>query len=255
MQVSISRQTSATHLNSIVNHPEVHPYVSGGFQGALDLSPLIEGGNVVALAGEHGGQVYARIGFGLYEAHSQFTPEGRGEWALAATRASLKWMFTRTDAIEILTRCPTIASKALAKSIGGQHEFTIQQGWVLDGKIVPADIFSLTVQGWMKTAPDLPARGRWFHERLDAEFDRLGIVEPQHEDDDLHDRYVGAAVDMCFGGQPEKAMVFYNRTAALAGWHQIAVINRDPLAVDIGAAILVMRGDDFYVVPPQETTQ
>jgi hypothetical protein len=104
----------------------------------------------------------------------------------------------------------------------------------------------------MKSSPLLPARGRWFHEKLESELTRLGISELAHPDDEIHDRFVGAAVEMCFGGQPSKGVVFYNRIACMLGWQQISIVDFNPLAIDIGSAILVMRGDDFIVLPPQQ---
>lgn len=254
MHVEIQRHTEAAHLNSILNHPEVLPWIT---DKPLDMTPVMENPHLIALYGEYGGQVYQRLQPGLFEAHSAFVPEGRGEWALAATQQTLKWIFTRTEAVEIVTRVPAgnAAARALAKSIGGVHDFTLPHGWVKDGKPIPADVFSLTVQGWMKTAPDLPARGKWFHARLNAEFDRLGIQEPPHEDDETHDRYVGAACEMLFGGQPDKACVFYNRAALVANWQPIMVANYEPLVVNIGSAILMIRGDDFVVIQPQKMAQ
>src|SRR5690606_36474348 len=141
--------------------------------------------------------------------------------------------------------------KALAKSVGLSHEFTSPTGWVLKGKTVPADVMSITIQGWMKSAPGLVERGRWFHEELECEFERVGIVEPQHDDDETHDRYVGAACEMVFGGQPQKAVVFYSRVASIMAWHPISIASRDPLTVFIGSAFLVINGRDFYVPSPK----
>jgi RimJ/RimL family protein N-acetyltransferase len=249
--ITISRHIDATHINAILNHPEVRPWVAAN-NAPLDMTPFME--SMIVLYGEYGGQVYHRLDAGLWEAHSAFLPKGRGQWALAATQASLKWMFARTDALEIVTRCPAgnVAAKALAKAIGGEHLFTHPEGWVKDGKPIPADVFSLTIQSWMKTSPLLVDRGRWFHARLGTEFARLGIQEPQHEDSETHDRYVGAACEMFFGGQPAKAAVFYNRVASIMNWHPVTVTSLNPLAVDIGSALLVMRGDDFFVPAPKQ---
>jgi hypothetical protein len=252
MHASIQLQPDATHVNSILNHPEVHPWVARD-STTLDLSPIIGHPDVVALFADKGGQVYQRLLPSLWEAHSAFLPEGRGDYALSVTRATLAWMFTRTDACEIVTRVPhgNLAAKALARSISGQLEFTIPGGWVKDGSPIDADLFSLSVQGWMRSAPDLIDRGRWFHDRLEAELDRLGIKEGKHDQSDVHDRYVGAAVEMFFGGQPLKGAVLYNRIAAVMGWQPVAVLSLDPIVVDIGSARLVMRGDDFIALPPQ----
>lgn len=253
MHVAIERQTDAKHINAILNHPEVYPYVRGLAEGPLDLAPLLESEGVIALLGEHGGQVYAQLQPGLYECHSQFLPQGRGDYAIAATQASLKWMFARTDAVEIMTRCPHQGAKILAKNIGGTFEFTNPRGWVVDGKDVPADIYSLKIQDWMRTAPGLTEKGAWFHQRLEAELARHGQKDLVHAHDDIHDRYVGAVCEMFFGGQPVKGEIFYNRFAAFAGYGPITVL-RDrngrpiaPLALDIGTAILVLRDDDFFI--------
>ena len=148
MNVAISRHTDAAHINAILNHPEVYPFVRGSVEGPLDLSPMIESDDVYALFGEHGGQVYHRLQPGLFVAHSQFTPPGRGEYALAVTRATLHWMFTHTEALEVMTLCPSgnPAAKALAKAIGGQFQWTNPTGWVMDGKPVAAEIWALTLQ-------------------------------------------------------------------------------------------------------------
>src|SRR5688572_22873198 len=155
MQVSISRQTDATHLNRIGNHPEVHPFVSGGIEGQLDLTPIVDNPDCIALLGEHAGQVYHSLQSGIFEADSQCLPEGRGDWMLAATRKSLHWVFTRTEAVEVISRVPAgnLAARALAKAVHLQHDCTVANGWVKDGKPSPADLFSLPIQVWMKTAP------------------------------------------------------------------------------------------------------
>lgn len=249
MDVAIQRHHDAAHINAILNHPEVYPYVKGDIEGPLDLSAIMESEDVFVLMGEHGGQMYQRLQAGVFEAHSQFTPQGRGDWALEATRQSLHWLFTRTEAVEILTRCPqgNLAAKALARAIGGQFQWTNTTGWIMDGKPVPAEIWSLTIQDWMRTAPRLVERGQWFHERLEAEMARHGAQEAAHAPDRAHDRYVGAAVEMFFGGQPRKGAVMYNRFAALGGYLPIEIVETEPLAVDIGTAVLVMREDDFFI--------
>jgi hypothetical protein len=257
MQVAVSRHTEAAHVNSILNHPDVYPFVKGAMEGPFDLSAELTSDNIVALYGEHGGQVYQRLLPCLWEAHSAVTPAGRGPWALEATQQSLAWMFTHTDAAEIVTRCPqgNLPAKALARLIGGSLQFTRQDGWVKDGKSISAEVYSLRVEDWMRNASNLVERGRWFHERLEAELERHGAKELAHPDDENHDRYVGAAVEMFFGGQPLKAQVLYNRFAVMAGYHPIQVVSLDPLAVDIGTALLIMREDDFYIPDLKQRAQ
>ncbi len=249
MLKQIEPQKDAARLNAIVNHPDIYPWVKGFADGPLDLSPVIDGGEAVCLLGEHGGLLFHRLQPGLYEVHTQVVPEGRGEWALNCARACLHWLFTRTDAVEVLTKCPegNLAAKSLARACGLTKEFTNPVGWVLDGKPVPADIYSITIQTWMRTASGLAERGAWFHRRLEAEFERLNVRDLSHMDDATHDRYVGAACEMILGGQPDKAAVFYNRWAALATYAPIAIASYEPMAVNIGNALVLVCDGDISV--------
>jgi RimJ/RimL family protein N-acetyltransferase len=252
MQVAIERHHDAAHINAIVNHPDVYEYVKGPAEGPLDFAPVMAsaaGEHFYVLMGEHGGQVYERIQPGLFEVHSHFLKAGRGDYALQVTKQTLHWMFTRTEAVECMTRCPVgnPAAKALARAIGGHFEFQNPRGWMLGGKVVPADIYALRIQDWIRSAPGLVERGQWFHDRLEAELARHGASELAHPDDSEHDRHVGAAVEMFFGGQPLKGQVFYNRFASLGGYQRIAITSLDPLTVDIGNAALVMQGGDFVI--------
>jgi hypothetical protein len=148
-------------------------------------------------------------------------------------------------------RRETLAAKALmralAKDIGARMEFRSQRGWEKEGKVIPADIWRVPVQDWMMTAPGLEEKGAWFHDRLEAELERLGASELAHPDDPVHDRYVGATCEMLSNGQPIKAVAVYNRFAHFAGYYPIRLLSLDPLLVDIGNAILNVSGGDFTV--------
>lgn len=244
----IERTFDATRLNEIVNHESVLPWVRGAAEGPLDLTDILASPSNICLMGDHGAEVFVKIQHGMYEAHTSILPDGRGAWAVRFVRAALHHLFTRTDAVEVLTRCPTLAAKALAKAIGGTKEFTNPNGWILDGKSVPADIYALRIQDWMRTAPGLEERGHWFHERLEAEYARHGMTDPvPHPDDDVHDRYVGAACEMFLGDVPNKAAIFYNRFATMAGYEPVSIIDYDPLTLDIRDAVLIVRDEDFFM--------
>ncbi len=250
MMDTLELQNDAKRLNVIVNHPEVYPWVRGFHKSALDLTEALAQGNKICLLGKHGGLLFHLLQPGLYEVHTQILPEGRGAWALDCVRACLLWMFSRTDAVEIITRCPhgNLAAKAMARSVGLKHQFTNPQGWVMDDKAVPSDIYSLTIQDWMRTSSGLVERGQWFHHCLDAQLEKVGRTDLKHPDDVDHDRYVGAACEMVFGGQPLKAEAFYARFAMMAGYLPMRVASLAPMRIDIGTALLEVRNDDFALV-------
>lgn len=244
----IKRHFTADSLNEVVNHPSVYEWVRGAATGPLDLTiPVLDEDNVL-LMGEYGGVLFIKHSPGTYEAHTQVLPDGRGPWTVDMVNEALRWMFTKTDAIEIVTRVPkgNIAAMALARAINGRPEFTIKMGWIHEGEVIPADIYALRIQDWMAKAPNLEAKGKWFHERLEAEYDRLGYEEPIHPEDPLHDRYVGAAVEMIMGGQPYKAVIFYNRWAGMTGYAPVKVVSTNPTVIDIHESLLMMREDDFW---------
>ena len=247
--MNIEHTADAERVNAIANHPDVRRWVSTDPDLDLDLAMAVADPANITLTGEHGAMLFAFLQHGVYEAHTMVLPAGRGEWALNFVQDCLTWVFCRTGAIELMTRVPkgNLAARALAKAIHGVYCFTNPDGWVQDGKAIPADIFSLTIHDWMRTAPKLPERGAWFHKRLEEEFAKGGKREPNHPDDAMHDRYVGAAMEMVFGGQPDKAVIFYNRFASMANYVPISVVSRDPVTIDIGNAMIVKSGDDFYV--------
>lgn len=246
----IERQYNAKFLNTLANDPSIAPWIRGTLTGQMDFTTVVEDSKNYALLGEHGGVIFAQLQGGLYEAHTLVLPAGRGKWALDTVNECLKWMFTRTDAVEIMTRVPkgNLGARALVKSIHGALEFRNSKGWVFDHQYVYADIYSLTIQRWMKTAPGLDQQGKWFHDRLEQEYRRVGKMEETHGDDETHDKYVGLAVEMITHGQPEKAMVFYNRWAAMAGYAPIRMVNRNPLVLDIRDAIIQVENNDIRVL-------
>lgn len=249
MLAKIGREHHAKRINRIVNDPSVYPWVCGRHEGELDLTPVIADPNNVLLMGQHGGVLFIQLQPGLYEAHSQCLEEGRGKWMVSFVTAAIHWMMTRTECFELMTRCPrgNLGARALARAVGGKFEFTNPRGWTRDGKTIPADIFSITIQDWMRTAPGLVERGHWFHERLEAEYRKLGRTIAPREDYPVHDRYLGAACEMFLGNQAPKSCILFNRWARLADYAPIAICSMRPVAIDIEDAILVVKDTDFYV--------
>lgn len=246
----LERQTDATLANKIVNDPSIYPWVRGSADGPLELSSVIANHDNHALFCNDGGVIFVRHMPGFYEAHTQVLPRARGSGTLAIGRAALHHMFTRTDAVEIITRVPegNIAALAGAKRIGGTFEFRTELGWIQDGKVIPADIFAIRIQDWMRTAPGLEERGHWFHEKLEDDLRALGREQFIHDDDAVHDRYVGAAIEMISGGQPHKGVVYFNRFAVAANHTPVELVTLNPLVIDIKSALICVRENDFWVM-------
>lgn len=247
--LSVSREFAAEHLNAVVNDPAVRPWVGGG-TGPLDLSGLVADRANYLLMGLGGGILFQRIDAGFYEAHTQFLPEARGPSAVRAVRDALRYMFTRTDAVEIVTKVPegNAGALGLVRAIHGQKQFRREKAWPSAAGPVAVDFYALSINAWAGKAEELAASGEWFHGKLEAAKAETVGAAPPHDDDEAHDRYVGATVEMVAAGQIAKAMGFYARWARFAGYGPIAVIATNPVVIDIGDAILAVRGDNFEVL-------
>jgi hypothetical protein len=254
--MKVKRDYSPSKINEISNRPDIYPWVHGNLEGPLDFTGFVEEKSPhVNLMGEHGGCIFSKcpVGYGLYEGHVHIAPKGRGRWALTAVKECIYYMFTSTDAVEIWCRCPAgniavhALVRALKRDIGGSKEFRAVNGWIQDRKHIPADIYSIQIQDWMRSAKGLVEWGRWFQGQINEEFRRLGKQELQHEEDETHNRYVGAAVEMIRNGQAVKGVVFYNRWAAMAAYQPIHLVSNDPITLNVGEATLELHGKNFFV--------
>lgn len=147
----IRRQSDGDTVNRIVNHPSIYPWICGPLEGqTLDLSGHINDGSYIVLFGEHGGFLFWKLSEGIYDAHSAILPEGRGSWAILAAQKSLKWMFEKEGAEEIMMATPkgNIAVRALVRCLKAKYRGTIENGWFMNGKFVPSAIYSMTKTDW-----------------------------------------------------------------------------------------------------------
>lgn len=243
----VERHTDAEFLNRVANDPSVAPMIRGYQPGPLNFSDMAKDENIFILAGEYGALVFHRHQFGLFEVHSQVLKEGRGAWALEFAWACLSWMFCRTEAMEILTRCPkgNLPALALAKRVGMRKSFINPQGWVKDLDPIPADIMWLSVHDWLQGAPELEDQGMWFRARLDSDFKRHGWTK-EWPNVPAFTRYAGATFEMCAGGQADKAVLLFNRFAVMADCAPVQIINYDPLTIDIGDALVIVSEGDCW---------
>ena len=246
--LSVCREFSADRINAVIAHPEVRPWVGG--VGPLDLTPVVADPRNVLLMGQGGGLLFVQLEPGLYEVHTQFIPEARGPVALLAVIDALRWMFTRTDAVEIVTKVPdgNVAAAVLVKKIGGEFQFYRPHAWQTNHGLVGVKYYAQTLNAWVRKTDELEQIGDWFHEKLAAAKVAQGSAAPIHDDDDAHDRYVGAAAEMIAHGQVAKGINFYNRWAKFAGYATISLIAANPFVIDIQDALLAVRGQNFEVI-------
>ena len=238
----MKRSLAPDPFNAIANHPNVRAGLGGS--GELDLTTLVrDPANFCLLTpNEDGAYILQRLQIGLYSAHTLAMPSARGRPMLQLMREGFAWLFTATDAIEIVTTVPDGADKASrwADAAGFVEMFRRERCVDQLGVLVGGSFRRLAYADWVLQSPVCRAMGERFH-ALDA-------VPVDHEDDPVHDRWVGATVLGCMNGNVLKAVGLYNRWAVVAGYAQADVLSTTPPLVDIGSAVIGLAQGELEVL-------
>jgi len=244
----IRRATDAEFLNRVLNHPEIRPWIADPSQGTLDMSAAVANPANVCLTGTHGVLFFFKYFDGYYEVHSQVLPEGRGEWAKEFAEQCVRFMFSATDCVEILTRVPQghVAAAALTRAMGFRPQFVTPPECRFLGAMVRCSIHALSLADWVLRAPGLAERGAEFHNWMNAR-----IPGKAHGRDDDHNRMVGAALDMAMSGQVAKGVLWYNRYAFAARHKPVALINLDPVQIRFDAGVLTIENGEMRLETAQ----
>lgn len=246
----IRRTLDATFLNTVANHPDVRPWVGG--VGTLDLTGIVCDPANIALEAEHGGWMLARHEAGIYELHTMFLRAGRGRSYFEQAAEAIRYVFSSTDAREIVTRVPADnrgAAVAAAKC-GFVERFTRNDAWTRpDGVVCDVSYQALTLDRWAFTDPGAFNAGQVFHAQIEVAKVKADSALPDHPEDECHDRAVGASALMIGAGNVRKGVWFYNRWARLAGYETISLLNDTPPIIDVGAGVVVeVRGGRMEIL-------
>jgi hypothetical protein len=244
---TLRRVLDAVVLNRVVNDPRVRPWLGG--KGELDLSSVAADPRNIALVCETGGFLLIKQEAGCYEVHSQFLPDTPDVVEMA--RAGFEYLFTATDCQEITSKVPLENKRAvgLARAVGLRERFRRPKAWPgPEGTLGDVSYQAISFDDWKARTPGLAEHGRWFHERLEQAKTQGGSPLPAHDDDDAHDRAVGASVLMFRATNTRKAVLTYNRWARLAGYQSIELLSEQPAIVDVRDAVIEVRGHDMEVI-------
>lgn len=236
----MKRTLDAAFLNTVANHPDVRRWL-GGF-GVLDLSEIIANPANIALQCEHGGWVLVKQDAGTYDLHTLFMKSGRGRYYFEASGHCLDYLFTASDAREIVTRVPSLNRGAgfAADRCGFVERFARKNAWTgATGETCDVSYRALEIDHWVAMSAAVLPQGQWFHAEIEAAKVAFNSDLPDHPEDPSHDRAAGAAVMMIRAGNVRKGVWFYNRWARLAGYPPITLVSEFPVVIDIGAGVIV----------------
>lgn len=227
----MNRTMDAERLNALANHPDVRPWLLGA-DGPLDLTRLVENPAVVCLEAEHGAFLLVPIQPTVYELHTMWLPEGRGKEFFGHAAEMFRYIFTRTDCLEVVTKVPdgNRAAAVAASRVGFRQRF----------HRAGISFRSLSIESWALSDEACLEEGERFHDVLEAAKLEAGSTLPIHDDDPVHDHVVGAALLMAYAGDLAKGVRFYNGWASFAGYALIEIVG--PNVVDIRDALIEVRG-------------
>ena len=228
------------YVNRIINHPDVIKWVAPKGVDFLDAAPFIEDEKNIALKFEGGCFLLHYLEDGIYEVHTQTLKKGKN--VFKAVRDATRYMFLETACMEILTKVPdgNNAAKGLSIFAGFKKEFYRPNVWMYhDGTKVGITYYALRYHDWVKNEKWLDQFGEWFHDKLGE--------HKNHDEDEAHNRYVGAAVQMVRGGQIDKAIILYNRWAKFSGYMPVYIVSREPIIIDMGTQKLKIKDGDFKI--------
>lgn len=236
------RTLDATALNRIANDDSVRPFIGDG--GPVDLTPLVSDPLNVALTTEDGdgGYILHKLAPGLYEAHSLALPSARGRPMVRLMREGFRYLFTATDALEVVTKVPATneAADGLARIAGFREVFRRHGAWV-DGSAI--SYRSLGYLDWALSDARCLREGREFHDVLHA-----ATGHYNHPEDDAHDHMVGVTMLGVRAGNHIKAIGLYNRWAVFAGYAPVRIVSETPLVIDVIDAIVELRDSRLVVL-------
>lgn len=238
------RTLHAGRFNEMANEPEVRAWLGG--RGPIDLTDTVANPENFAFLtdDENGGYIYNKVGLGLYAVHTISVPAGRNRHMLAARTASLRELFIRSDAVEIVTLVPTGNKGAdiWAQHAGFREVFTRAKAFDLMGEMVDVSYRSLGYLDWCIRDRSNREEGAAFHRAIHA------VTPDDHGDDPVHDAVVGATLEGCVNGNIEKALLYFNRWASHAGYQQVRLVTARPLVVDIGSCVIQYGIDGLQVL-------
>lgn len=237
-------------INPILNDPSILPSVTVPGLDTIDATGIVSDHRNVLLMADGGGILFIADEPGIYEVHTNFLPKFRGRHAIRVSQEAYRWMFTHTDCMTLQTRVPAFnkAAERFCQIVGATKEFERKAVWPTADGLVDMSFWSLHYETWVRLEDALIEGGKAFHAKLDEEYKRHERPPHTHTDEDCHDRYVGACAETIYGGQPEKAVILYNRWARFSGYAQVNLVSRSPIVIDMGDAVLLAAENNFRII-------
>jgi hypothetical protein len=190
---------------------------------------MLERGGFALHEDESAIYLFDPVATGVYEAHQAVAPELRSK-SISLAREARDILFTTTDATEVLGRTP--------KDIPGARMVAVKSGFRPLFDLGDIEVLSLDVLQWAARARRYRKHGE--HMRAD------GLVSDDVPE--LHDQYIGIAIECARHGQLDKGVWLYNQYARVAGYLPAGVYARIPPVLDFDGTHLLITRDSVEAI-------
>lgn len=228
------RTLDASKFNLIANHPDVRPHLGGS--EVINQEQISNINNYCLMTDDETGAYYLQnFGEGRYVVHTVALKSARGKPMAELMKEGFKYMFTSTDCIEIQTFVADGERQAERWTEYAKFRKTFHRDNAIEinGIIVGMQYYTMTFDEWISNSDICKEKGEEFHKFLEEE-----IGHPNHPDDEIHDKYVGATILCCENGNAPKGILQYNKWAVPTGYQASFIASITPLVVNIGNALL-----------------
>lgn len=237
----VVRTMDSAFLEKIANHPDVRPWLGGS--GPLRFDAIFADPNNLAFQTEHGGFIVHKLDLGIYECHSMFLPAGRGGEARQAMVDSLRYMFTKTDCMEIVTKAPddNPAAFGAARAMGFVSSFRLERGWKTQkGEMIGVECMRLPFSKWLRRDDKVEKFGDWFQEQLES---GTKMAFPGQFSERSYRHSIGATVMMIQAGNVIKGVSVYNLWAKFALFPMMKLLSLTPTVVEFDQIVIEFNSD------------
>lgn len=151
---------SPDFLQSVIDHPEVRPWICQDGTGELDLSLIWNEG--IGFESEDGGFFFHRLGDGIYEVHTLYLPGTKT--AFQGCQFVAHFMFCGTECTKIVTKVPedNVPAWKLTEKMGFRADYVREKAYTRGGKRHDVRHYSLHMDDWGKDRP------QWVKGQCDA---------------------------------------------------------------------------------------
>lgn len=229
----INLAESAVLANEIANTPEILPSVSWTGE-AIDLQPSFDEGSCFIIEnGTDGCYVLVENSVSTYVIHTLFKRGTPSSVVIDTAREGMWISFVELDAVELTSSaCETNPAAYRLMRKNGMRPLFDSPSKFAKGK--KQRYCGITIDDYIINNP--------FFQEVGAEFHNLVEETTDHEDDAVHDRYVGAAISMIRCGNADKAETVYNKWALMAGYAPIT-FNEEENTVEAGYMTIHLSDD------------